>query len=57
MRDLIGRKFKRNKYGLSTWTDTITDVWIRYNFDLKHSFEYATPQVMVRGKMFSYPIE
>lgn len=25
---LVGKKFKRNKYGLSDWTQTIHKVWI-----------------------------
>jgi len=30
MEDLIGRNFKRNKYGLSLWTDTIRDVSFQF---------------------------
>lgn len=29
--DLIGKYFKRNKYGLSIWTDQITYIGHRYN--------------------------
>jgi hypothetical protein len=30
MDELIGKKFRRNKYGLSIWEDTITSVELSY---------------------------
>jgi len=33
--ELIGKKFRRNKYGLSTWTDTIRQITIRRNYTKK----------------------
>lgn len=52
---LIGLKFKRKKYGLSTWTDTITNVVIHleYNYDFK---EYA-PKCIVTGARHNYDID
>ena len=32
MNELIGKKFKRYRYGLSTWTDVITEVGFRYEY-------------------------
>lgn len=35
MEELIGKKFKRNKYGLSNWEDIIRFVTIRRDFSNK----------------------
>jgi len=41
-KNLIGKKFKRNVYGLSSWTDTIVSVTPYYSYvvgkpmELKH---------------------
>lgn len=32
IQDLIGRKFRRNKYGLSTWEDTVKNVYVHLDF-------------------------
>ena len=45
--------FKRNKYGLSDWTDTVTEIFVIKEY--KHNGMY-TPIVMVKGTKHSYPI-
>jgi hypothetical protein len=48
----VGKKFKRDKYGLSDWTDTIQEVWSWYSKDPPHSIHF-----FVKGKLHNYPIE
>ena len=50
--DLIGKKFKRNKYGLSTWTDEVTQVWVIMS--AKIAVEGNKPIFMIRGSQHSY---
>ena len=57
--NLIGKKFKRNKYGLSTWTDEITSLSVirkyYYNKDMEN--HYWTPQIIVHGTNTNYYID
>jgi len=39
MESLIGRKFKRNKYGLSDWVETVTKVY--FMNELQKGWEYT----------------
>ena len=54
MKELIGRRFKRNKYGLSNWTDTIVDIW--YKRSVKLGVPGFTVEVMVKGTLYDYPL-
>lgn len=56
MKELIGLTFKRNVYGLSEWTDTVTSVHIRMNCDL--DCEYWKPKISILGtRTISYDLE
>jgi hypothetical protein len=46
--DIIGKKFRRNKYGLSTWEDTIKEIHysLSVNASLTPKFDKST------GKMY-----
>lgn len=52
---LIGQKFKRKKYGLSSWTDTISEVSIvlEYNSEFK---EYC-PKCKIQGTLHQYDLD
>lgn len=55
MTDLVGKRFKRNKYGLSNWTDVVKKVWfvMACNVDGK-TFK---PLFMVRGRLHNYEVK
>ena len=55
MKELIGLKFKRNKYGLSNWTDTVLGVQIIKDFN--NDGDYFTPRIMVKGSIQNYELE
>lgn len=46
MEDLVGRNFKRNKYGLSLWTETIKEV--------SFQFELVEPVLTKRNGIQDY---
>lgn len=46
--DLIGKPFRRNKYGLSLWEDTIKNVWIQWEVIDRNT---KRPRLLVRGHM------
>lgn len=60
--ELKGRKFKRNKYGLSIWEDTIKDVTYKLNLSVpsktkgRDVFEYLRTQKAL-GKKYGYRLE
>jgi hypothetical protein len=45
--DLVGLKFKRNKYGLSEWTETINKVWI--GWEINYATKTRKPKFMING--------
>ena len=47
--DLIGKSFKRDEYGLSTWTDTIQDVWVIWNLHIIDGEHITIPEFMIKG--------
>ena len=51
---LLDKKFKRNVYGLSEWTDIVEDCWFVYNVDI---FKNTSSQhVMIKGSKWVYPL-
>lgn len=55
MKELIGKTFRRNKYGISTWEDTVEEVVVTW----EHKFNteennvtpsYMMPKIRIRGK-------
>ncbi len=54
---LIGRKFKRNLYGLSEWTDTVTEAWYHWRMLQIEGKLYCKPQLYIRGKLTVYSEE
>lgn len=50
---LIGLKFRRNKYGLSLWEDTIQSVDLNWYF----TTGWTRPIVVVKGTLHSYDID
>jgi hypothetical protein len=61
MEELIGKSFKRNVYGPSIWTDTITKVWVVYSWTGKTNEEgrwLLVPHIMVQGtSIFHHKLE
>jgi len=60
MISLIGLKFKRNVYGLSSWTDIINDVDISWeiHFDIDNCIKYQRlNKIYVKGTIHWFPIE
>ena len=55
MNDLIGRKFKRNKYGLSDWTEEIRDVRLLTVYEKIDGLWVSKPEIMV-SKNETHPI-
>lgn len=53
---LIGRKFRRNKYGLSKWTQTIEQVDFIWSFKQVEGNPYYSPRLIVRGDKHWYNI-
>jgi len=48
MIDLVGKKFKRNKYGLSKWTETVASSFVQWRYcDKTKSY---SPIFNVRGE-------
>lgn len=56
MKDLIGKKFKRNVYGLTEWTDTVTNVFIVRSFISKGIWK---PLIGIKGTrgIWSYNLD
>lgn len=56
MKDLIGKKFKRNVYGLTEWTDTVTNVFIVRSFISKGIWK---PLIGIKGTrgIWSYDLD
>ena len=54
MNDLIGKQFKRNVYGLSTWTDTVQAVW--FVRELQNEEKQFTPKFYIKGTIHNYPV-
>lgn len=46
---LIGKKFRRNKYGLSIWEDTIEDVNVLYQQTVIKNVWHYIPKITVMG--------
>lgn len=55
MNELIGRKFKRNKYGLSKWTEEIRDVRLSTVYEKIDGLWVSKPEIMV-SKNTTHPI-
>lgn len=51
METLVGRKFKRNVYGLSSWTSTIAsmDITREMVVDKKTRTAYFTPKIWIKS--------
>jgi hypothetical protein len=51
MKELIGKKFKRNKYGLSDWTSIISEVGITRSttFNPETRNAYWIPEIWIRS--------
>ena len=50
MKDLIGKKFKRNKYGLSIWTKTIGFVEVYYSRKEIDGLAVYFPEICIRAE-------
>lgn len=55
--DLVGRKFKRNVYGLSKWTQTIEEVNFIYSFVTENTEWFYQPKLMIKGNKYWYSID
>lgn len=53
---LVGKRFKRNVYGLSIWTDTISSVSVSHEMVSLKGGTYK-PRIWVKGSLHSIPIE
>lgn len=47
MDELIGKKFRRNKYGVSHWSDKVVSVYLAWNFTI--GSKYKTPSFIIYG--------
>lgn len=56
MNELIGQKFKRNKYGISTWTDIVQDISISYNYTINNKQSYFIPEINIKGSKHIYKL-
>jgi len=56
MNELIGRKFKRNKYGLSNWTETIRNVRLFCIYEKVDGIWISKPEIMVSKSEPTYKI-
>lgn len=55
LNSLIGRKFRRNKYGLSIWEDTISD--ISYSVDwIKPASSHKWVEEMRENRKYGFKI-
>lgn len=54
-KELIGRKFRRNKYGVSTWEDTILDVWFQLSMKSDKYEDRVVKKGKMAGKLVSFP--
>jgi hypothetical protein len=54
MNNLIGKTFKRNKYGLSSWEDTIQEVFITWHLLDRNT---RKPEIKVKGTVHTYDLE
>lgn len=53
---LIGLEFKRNVYGLSLWTDKVTESWVRWRI-LDEDNKHQIPEIMIKGTtVHSFPV-
>lgn len=52
--ELIGKRFKRNVYGLTEWTDTVKDCWFVYIVNIEKGT--TTQEIIVKGSNYDYPI-
>lgn len=58
MEELIGKRFKRNVYGPSLWTDTVKKIWIRWSVEgtLMNYKGDQKAEVMIEGSLHSFPL-
>ena len=54
---LIGKKFRRNVYGLSKWTQTIQEVNFILSFITVKDKYFYKPKLMVKGNTYWYSID
>lgn len=54
---LIGKKFRRNVYGLSKWTQTIQEVNFILSFITVKDKYFYKPKLMVKGNNHWYSID
>ena len=54
---LIGKKFRRNVYGLSKWTQTIQEVKFILSFTTVKDKYFYEPKLMVKGNNHWYSID
>ena len=54
--ELIGKRFRRNKYGLSIWWDTISSVSVSHELVSLKDGTFK-PKIWVKGSLHSLPIE
>lgn len=55
---LLGKKFRRNKYGLSIWWDTIQSVQITQKVQrINSSLSVVAIEIWVKGNMHAHPLD
>ncbi len=55
MEELIGKQFKRNKYGISSWIDTIQSIRIIYQYTMIDGYYYLIPKIYIIGENNNVP--
>lgn len=56
MQDVIGKKFKRNVYGFSIWTDIVVSVFVVWEYHYREH-QYCKAEIWIKGlRGQSYPI-
>lgn len=50
MNNLIGLHFKRNVYGLSTWTKTVDSVWFIWGMKFVDGGVIRIPKIQIKSK-------
>lgn len=54
MKDLIGKKFRRNVYGLSVWEDTVQDVYVQWKWI---DPDVSIPKIRIKGTLHDFSID
>lgn len=56
-KNIVGKQFKRNKYGLSSWADTIEDFWFTYCYDPHHKVFTILPIIKAKNSGHTFNIK